>query len=589
MGMQHVEDMLLKFGFAGSDALKGIRTINKELERTVKLLEKVKKARMPVTGPAQNTQAQNRSKQAEEERINREKARKLQRERNRNARFDSSASMLNIAAANPQRAAKLMGDFRRANAAGNVGLMNEIRNQARVINSQMRSAEASSMRIARNFDSAAKVVVGAGGIVMAVQGMKEFLGKIQDASIEMTKVKAMALIGAGDEAGAKKDMEYAAAVAQRLGVNILAASKGYAQVKVASRDVLSESETKNLFESMMEVSRAFGLSEADTKSSLKAITQMLNKGQIQAEELKGQLAERVLGAVQMGAKAMGMTVPELLAEMKKGNVTAKEFLVPLTDELKKTARVGGAIDLATKSLDAERERYENAKTIALAKIGDQGVVDKQSKIYRDLADMISNSKEISEALASMSRGSLVIFQAVVDATESVLKKASQGYNSTREAFKDMGMTEDQADVSTLAAAVAALVATGVAVRKLIRSPGKIKELFQGGGSAMSKMDAEKWKLAGTEMLKMSPLGYASAEAASHAYSKYEGGLFESAAKGDQQANMLVKMLHEAFPFLKASDFVLNEEKSIKIYVDGFEAKIQRGQDADNFHATIPGG
>ena len=203
MGMQHVEDMLLKFGFAGSDALKGIRTINKELEKTVKLLEKVKKARITAVNASTlgaGTAGARTPSMTAAERLNRANARALQRQRDRNARFDSTASMLNIAGRDPRAAARLMADFRRANAAGNVGAMNQIRHQARLINAQMRSAESSSDRIARNFQTAATAFMGVGGALQAVRGMSEFLGKVSEVNTEMTQIKSLALIGAGNEA-----------------------------------------------------------------------------------------------------------------------------------------------------------------------------------------------------------------------------------------------------------------------------------------------------------------------------------------------------------------------------------------------------
>lgn len=45
---------------------------------------------------------------------------------------------------------------------------------------------------------------------------------------------------------------------------------------------------------------------------------MAGKGQVMAEELKGQLAEAVPGMVQVFAKATGKTEQELFDAMKKG-------------------------------------------------------------------------------------------------------------------------------------------------------------------------------------------------------------------------------------------------------------------------------
>lgn len=588
MGMQHVEDMLLKFGFAGSDALKGIRTINKELEKTVKLLEKVKKARVTAINAstlAGGGAAGAKASMTAAERMNRANAKALQRQRDRNARFDSMASMLNIAGKDPAKAAKLMADFRKANAAGNVGAMNQIRNQARVINSQMRSAEASSDRIARNFQTASTAFMGIGGTLQAIRGMSEFLGKVSEVNTEMTQIKSLALIGAGNEAGALSDMEYSKSVAQRLGVDLVGAAKGYAQVKVSARDVLSESESKKLFESMMEISSAFGLSAADTKSSIKAITQMLNKGQIHAEELKGQLAERVLGAVQMGAKAMNLTVPELLAEMKKGNVSAQEFLVPLTDELKKSARTGGALDLAVTSLRAERQRYENAKMMALDEVGKDGVVQKQADLYKKMVDILENNPEVSSALASLSRGSLVAFEGALDAATAGVQGLSKAYNSVREKLKESGLTDDQSDVvatgavitATLSGFVALTKAMSVTVGSLVSGAGVLTSVGA-GLAAFAASPAFAVMAGGTALYQGQKM-----------YQDYSSNILEEASKGGEGSKMLLETLHQIIPGLNSLDALVNREMLVNVYVDGLKAQIQRNQEENNFHSTIPGG
>lgn len=581
MGMQHVEDMLLKFGFAGSDALKGIRTINKELEKTVKLLEKVKKARVTAVNASTLGSGAAGAKSTTitaAERLERANAKALQRQRDRNARFDSTASMLNIAGRDPKKAARLMADFRRANAAGNIGAMNQIRNQARIINSQMRSSELSSERIARNFETAATAFVGVNGAIATIRGMSEFLGKIAEVNNEMTQIKSLALIGAGNEAGAAKDMEYSKSVAQRLGVDLVGAAKGYAQVKVSARDVLSESESKKLFESMMEISSAFGLSAADTKSSIKAITQMLNKGQIHAEELKGQLAERVLGAVQMGAKAMNLTVPELLAEMKRGNVSAQEFLVPLTEELRKAARTGGALDIAVKSLASEKQRYENSKKLALDEIGRNGVVQKQADLYKKMVAILDNSSEAKEALASISRGSLVAFESAINAATIAVNGFSSGYNSYREKLVESGLTEDEADVVALATTVAGLAFGLRVLAKWVFRTGSVVGTTTGVLSRFGGILSRITGLPGLAALA----GVAATGAAYDMYKEYNDPSSPSYTPPETLA--------DRFSPVSTKDF---EEPSkpveVKVYVDGLKAQIQRNQEENNFHSTIPGG
>lgn len=60
-----------------------------------------------------------------------------------------------------------------------------------------------------------------------------------------------------------------------------------------------------------------------------ALGQMISKGKVQAEELRGQLGERLPGAFQLAAKAMNMTTAELDKFMADGKLTAEELLPKL--------------------------------------------------------------------------------------------------------------------------------------------------------------------------------------------------------------------------------------------------------------------
>ncbi|HEY9629374.1 MAG TPA: tape measure protein [Coleofasciculaceae cyanobacterium] len=73
-----------------------------------------------------------------------------------------------------------------------------------------------------------------------------------------------------------------------------------------------------LYEGLSNMFRARGLSTDQIQGAFLAVNQILAKNQVQAEELKGQLAERLPGAIALFAKALGVTTQELGELMKKG-------------------------------------------------------------------------------------------------------------------------------------------------------------------------------------------------------------------------------------------------------------------------------
>ena len=79
-----------------------------------------------------------------------------------------------------------------------------------------------------------------------------------------------------------------------------------------------------------------------------ALGQMISKGKVQAEELRGQLGERLPGAFQLAAKAMGMTTAALDKFMADGKLTAEELLPKLAKVLKD--EYGAAAEEAAKGM-----------------------------------------------------------------------------------------------------------------------------------------------------------------------------------------------------------------------------------------------
>jgi len=86
--------------------------------------------------------------------------------------------------------------------------------------------------------------------------------------------------------------------------------------------------------------KATGGSSEDVQGAITAMVQVFSKGKVSAEELSGQLGERLPGAVTMFAKANKMTLPELQKNLKAGTVGLNElmnFIVELGNKYSATA------------------------------------------------------------------------------------------------------------------------------------------------------------------------------------------------------------------------------------------------------------
>lgn len=110
---------------------------------------------------------------------------------------------------------------------------------------------------------------------------------------------------------------------------------------------LKLSERNRIYESIIKSGSSLALSNEQIQGSLLAVSQMFSKGTVQAEELRGQLGERLPGAFGLMAKAMGVTEMELGKLLKDGKVLASEALPLLANELEKTYGANAQQNLKT--------------------------------------------------------------------------------------------------------------------------------------------------------------------------------------------------------------------------------------------------
>ncbi len=99
-------------------------------------------------------------------------------------------------------------------------------------------------------------------------------------------------------------MKFIGETADRLGLELLSAGQAYSSLLAATQGTnLAGEETRSIFTAVAGAMSALGKSAADTEGALQAVQQMVSKGTVQAEELRGQLGERLPGAFRYRGRA----------------------------------------------------------------------------------------------------------------------------------------------------------------------------------------------------------------------------------------------------------------------------------------------
>lgn len=172
------------------------------------------------------------------------------------------------------------------------------------------------------------------GLTAFVGALVFFIPKIVQTRLFMDRLEGSLKAATGGTQAAANEFQFLSSEAQRLGLSIKDIGPAYAQLIAASRGTTLEGEaTRKVFTGVSEAAAALRLSSDDASGVIRALTQMMSKGTIQAEELRGQLGDRIPGAVNLVAESMGLTTAELNKMMKNGLLLAEDVLPKLADKL----------------------------------------------------------------------------------------------------------------------------------------------------------------------------------------------------------------------------------------------------------------
>lgn len=224
----------------------------------------------------------------------------------------------------------------------------------------------------------------------------------------------------GDVSRAGEELSWVRALVEELGLELETTARSYAKLAAASRGTALEGEaTRDIFRAVASAATVMRLSTEQTEGALLAIQQMISKGNVQAEELRGQLGERIPGAFQIAARAIGVTTQELDGMLKKGEVVAADFLPKFAAELERS--VGGSLETASDSLGAQLNRITNRLTEFQQRIAASGVMDTVALQIENLLARIEEAAEngdldaFAQKLSDVMSDAINIIAAVTDA------------------------------------------------------------------------------------------------------------------------------------------------------------------------------
>lgn len=179
--------------------------------------------------------------------------------------------------------------------------------------------------------SSSRAITAAWGAAIFLAG-KEAL----EAAVMVDRLNKAYTTIEGSSVGARVQLDYMYRTTQELGLQFYRTAEASKNFFASMKGTSIESEANKIWTGVAKAATALSLSETDVERVFRALGQMVSKGKVQAEEIRGQLGEVLPGAFTLAAKAMKITTAELDKMLERGEVLAEELLPKMAVELEKT-------------------------------------------------------------------------------------------------------------------------------------------------------------------------------------------------------------------------------------------------------------
>ena len=307
---------------------------------------------------------------------------------------------------------------------------------------------------------------------------------------QMQRGLAMASVDAQDFA---KAQESVAAMSQRLLMPLEQTTRLFTQLRVNTKQYnMSVQETAQIMEGTALAIMATGGSSEDLEGAMRAVVQILSKGGVQAEELRGQLGERFPGAVVKFAQANKLSFEELQQGLEQGKIGIKEFVTfaekNYDDYAEFSKQLATAPEFAGRRLAKAFEEVQLAIGQAFGPAGAM-IQDFVAQALKDITKFIVDNKDL---LTQLGKDFAVVFagimSVVAEAGKFIIRVLSPVLSYIASVIRQLRVMTGAADAATAKAEMDAASA-------IIQRTGMGRDAYISGqrksGSMADKIEFDK--------------------------------------------------------------------------------------------------
>ncbi|HFE1311066.1 TPA: tape measure protein, partial [Escherichia coli] len=257
-------------------------------------------------------------------------------------------------------------------------------------------------RAASSLDNLSSAAVKTAGAFISMQAVINSYRQIMEVGLQRASSERSIDFVFGDQSTQVK--KFIQDLTQITGMDTTETQAQFASFGASAKNTMGLEGSEELFKNLTGYSRLMGRSDEQIQRALTAVSQMASKGQVMAEELKGQLSEALPGATQAFAKALGLTEKQLFDKMKNGDVKASDALPKFAKELGSQINSRGgwkAIQDSTQTMLGNLKNTWNNSLTDIFRGSENGLQDFTRSLTNLLNSLGGSGKSLGESLGSL--------------------------------------------------------------------------------------------------------------------------------------------------------------------------------------------
>ena len=258
--------------------------------------------------------------------------------------------------------------------------------------------------------------VAGAGVGLAVDAVASGIGYAKEAAVYASEIEKLRIALKGvtkDQETFEKGLAVISETSKKLNVPIAASTKQFTTLSASvlgAGGTIEDAET--VFTGVSNAIKATGGNAEDVQSAIRAMSQIFGKGKVSAEELQGQLGERLAGAVVKFAEANGSSLQKLQKDLRDGTVGLDQvitFAEKLNVDFADTAeKVANSSADAGQRLKVQMDDLKLAVGQAVLPIGAAF-----QQMFADIVSGITENKGMMDALVNSIKAiGVVVFSTI---------------------------------------------------------------------------------------------------------------------------------------------------------------------------------